>query len=149
RAGAFFRRARSGTAVPAPVTPRPPRPGRRRTRQPARPGLRPGPAAAPAVLEPARSPVRPRRSRPAPLVLRDGAARGEPARRPHRLPGRRHARPPVAGAVPAQGRAAGLGRAAPVAAGGRRGLMPLNELHRRVATVALRVATRYGFALGG
>jgi hypothetical protein len=27
--------------------------------------------------------------------------------------------------------------------------MPLNELHRRVATVALRVATRYGFALGG
>ena len=27
--------------------------------------------------------------------------------------------------------------------------MPLNDLHRRVATVALRVATRYGFALGG
>ena len=27
--------------------------------------------------------------------------------------------------------------------------MPLNELHRRVATVALRVATRHGFALGG
>jgi hypothetical protein len=27
--------------------------------------------------------------------------------------------------------------------------MPLNELHRLVATVALRVATRYGFALGG
>jgi hypothetical protein len=27
--------------------------------------------------------------------------------------------------------------------------MPLTELHRRVATVALRVATRYGFALGG
>ncbi|HEY0934905.1 MAG TPA: nucleotidyl transferase AbiEii/AbiGii toxin family protein [Trebonia sp.] len=27
--------------------------------------------------------------------------------------------------------------------------MPLNELHRRVATVALRVAQRYGFALGG
>jgi Nucleotidyl transferase AbiEii toxin, Type IV TA system len=27
--------------------------------------------------------------------------------------------------------------------------MPINELHRRVATVALRVATRYGFALGG
>jgi hypothetical protein len=27
--------------------------------------------------------------------------------------------------------------------------MPLDELHRRVATVALRVATRYGFALGG
>jgi hypothetical protein len=27
--------------------------------------------------------------------------------------------------------------------------MPLNELHRRVATIALRVATRYGFALGG
>src|SRR6266849_2035879 len=27
--------------------------------------------------------------------------------------------------------------------------MPLNELHRRVATVALRVANRYGFALGG
>jgi hypothetical protein len=27
--------------------------------------------------------------------------------------------------------------------------MPLSELHRRVATVALRVATRYGFALGG
>ena len=27
--------------------------------------------------------------------------------------------------------------------------MPLNELHQRVATVALRVATRYGFALGG
>jgi hypothetical protein len=27
--------------------------------------------------------------------------------------------------------------------------MPLNELHRRVATVALRVAIRYGFALGG
>jgi hypothetical protein len=27
--------------------------------------------------------------------------------------------------------------------------MPLSELHRRVATVALRVAQRYGFALGG
>jgi hypothetical protein len=27
--------------------------------------------------------------------------------------------------------------------------MPLNELHRKVTTVALRVATRYGFALGG
>jgi hypothetical protein len=27
--------------------------------------------------------------------------------------------------------------------------MPINELHRRVATVALRVATRHGFALGG
>ena len=27
--------------------------------------------------------------------------------------------------------------------------MPINELHRRVATVALRVATRDGFALGG
>jgi hypothetical protein len=27
--------------------------------------------------------------------------------------------------------------------------MAINELHRRVATVALRVATRYGFALGG
>ena len=27
--------------------------------------------------------------------------------------------------------------------------MPLNELHRRVATVALRLAQRYGFALGG
>jgi hypothetical protein len=27
--------------------------------------------------------------------------------------------------------------------------MPINELHRRVASVALRVATRYGFALGG
>jgi Nucleotidyl transferase AbiEii toxin, Type IV TA system len=27
--------------------------------------------------------------------------------------------------------------------------MPINELHRRVATVALRAATRYGFALGG
>ena len=27
--------------------------------------------------------------------------------------------------------------------------MPLNELHHRVATVALRVAHRYGFALGG
>lgn len=27
--------------------------------------------------------------------------------------------------------------------------MPLSELHRRVATVALRVATRHGFALGG
>jgi len=27
--------------------------------------------------------------------------------------------------------------------------MPLTELHPRVATVALRVATRYGFALGG
>jgi Nucleotidyl transferase AbiEii toxin, Type IV TA system len=27
--------------------------------------------------------------------------------------------------------------------------MPINELHRRVATVALRVAQRYGFALGG
>jgi hypothetical protein len=27
--------------------------------------------------------------------------------------------------------------------------MPISELHRRVATVALRVATRYGFALGG
>lgn len=27
--------------------------------------------------------------------------------------------------------------------------MPLAELHRRVATVALRVAIRYGFALGG
>ncbi len=27
--------------------------------------------------------------------------------------------------------------------------MPLSELHRRVATVALRVAHRYGFALGG
>ena len=27
--------------------------------------------------------------------------------------------------------------------------MPLTVLHRRVATVALRVATRYGFALGG
>jgi hypothetical protein len=27
--------------------------------------------------------------------------------------------------------------------------MPLNELHRRVATVALRVANRHGFALGG
>ena len=27
--------------------------------------------------------------------------------------------------------------------------MPIHELHRRVATVALRVATRYGFALGG
>ena len=27
--------------------------------------------------------------------------------------------------------------------------MPLTDLHRRVATVALRVATRYGFALGG
>ena len=28
-------------------------------------------------------------------------------------------------------------------------LMPLTELHRRVATVALRAANRYGFALGG
>ncbi|HTR90873.1 MAG TPA: nucleotidyl transferase AbiEii/AbiGii toxin family protein [Trebonia sp.] len=27
--------------------------------------------------------------------------------------------------------------------------MAINELHRRVATVALRAATRYGFALGG
>ncbi|MCW2896213.1 MAG: hypothetical protein JWO75_5702 [Actinomycetia bacterium] len=27
--------------------------------------------------------------------------------------------------------------------------MPISELHRRVATVALRVATRHGFALGG
>jgi Nucleotidyl transferase AbiEii toxin, Type IV TA system len=27
--------------------------------------------------------------------------------------------------------------------------MPLNDLHRRVATVALRVAVRHGFALGG
>jgi hypothetical protein len=27
--------------------------------------------------------------------------------------------------------------------------MPIHELHRRVAIVALRVATRYGFALGG
>jgi hypothetical protein len=27
--------------------------------------------------------------------------------------------------------------------------VPLNDLHHRVATVALRVATRYGFALGG
>ena len=27
--------------------------------------------------------------------------------------------------------------------------MPLDELHRRVATIALRVANRYGFALGG
>jgi len=27
--------------------------------------------------------------------------------------------------------------------------MPINELHRRVAIVALRVSTRYGFALGG
>lgn len=27
--------------------------------------------------------------------------------------------------------------------------MPLNELHRRVATIALRAAHRYGFALGG
>jgi hypothetical protein len=32
---------------------------------------------------------------------------------------------------------------------GRRRVMPLTELHHRVATVALRVATRYGFALGG
>jgi Nucleotidyl transferase AbiEii toxin, Type IV TA system len=27
--------------------------------------------------------------------------------------------------------------------------MPINELHRRVATIALRAANRYGFALGG
>ena len=27
--------------------------------------------------------------------------------------------------------------------------MPLTELHRRVATVALQAARRYGFALGG
>jgi len=27
--------------------------------------------------------------------------------------------------------------------------MPLNELHRRVTTVALRAAARFGFALGG
>ena len=27
--------------------------------------------------------------------------------------------------------------------------MPLNDLHRRVATIALRAANRYGFALGG
>ena len=27
--------------------------------------------------------------------------------------------------------------------------MPLNDLHRRVATIALRAARRHGFALGG
>jgi hypothetical protein len=27
--------------------------------------------------------------------------------------------------------------------------MPLNDLHRRVATIALRAANRHGFALGG
>ncbi len=78
-------------------------------------------------------------------VLREASRAGGP----HHLPRRCHARPVVARPVPAQGGPARLGGAAPVPAGGRRGLMPLSELHRRVATVALRVATRYGFALGG
>lgn len=42
-----------------------------------------------------------------------------------------------------------VGGAAYGRAGERGRLMPLDELHRRVATVALRVANRYGFALGG
>src|SRR6516225_6501101 len=66
-------------------------------------------------------------------------------------------RPPagrdMAGPVPAQGRAAGMGRAprgtARRAAGGHGRLMPLRELHRQVAAIALRAAARHGFALGG
>src|SRR6266536_1613302 len=63
------------------------------------------------------------------------------------------ARRDMAGPVPAPGRAAGMGRAprgtARRAAGGHGRLMPLRELHRQVAAIALRAAARHGFALGG
>ena len=81
------------------------------------------------------------------IVLRE-------ARRPARprLPERRPAGHPVAGPAPAPGGARGLGRAAPGAADGAgpgRHLMPIDELQRAVATVALRAAARHGFALAG
>ena len=67
------------------------------------------------------------------------------------LPGPGHADRAVAGAAPAQGRAAGLGGASSAAAGrrARGGLMPVSALHRRVAAVALAAAAVHGFALGG
>ena len=43
----------------------------------------------------------------------------------------------------------GLGGTPPGPASTGERLMPLNDLHRRVATIALRAANRYGFALGG
>src|SRR6266568_4868965 len=53
----------------------------------------------------------------------------------------------------AQGGAACLGRGPSGACGCREkgggGLMPLDGLHRRIASIALRAAARYGFALGG
>ena len=57
----------------------------------------------------------------------------------------------LAGPVPAQGRAAGVGGTASGAARGPAGccLMPVSDLHREVAAVALRAAARHGFALGG
>jgi hypothetical protein len=57
----------------------------------------------------------------------------------------------MAGAVPAQGRPAGVGRTAPGSAGdqGCAGLMPVSALHRRIAAVALSAAAGHGFALGG
>lgn len=42
-----------------------------------------------------------------------------------------------------------MGGAPPGAASGGRGLMPVSELHRKVASIALAAGSEYGFALGG
>jgi hypothetical protein len=84
---------------------------------------------------------------PAALAVPDRAAGGQPPGGPDGLPGPGHADRAVAGAAPAQGRAAGLGGASSAAAGGRGrgGLMPVSDLHRQVAAVALAAAAGHGF----
>ena len=79
------------------------------------------------------------------------AAGSQPPAGPDRLPGPGHAGCCVAGAAPAPRRAAGLGRTPPAAA--RRvtwdRLMPVSDLHRQIAVLALAAAGEHGFALGG
>src|ERR1035441_6896000 len=104
-----------------------------------------------AVLEPPRSHLRPGQAVHAAIAVRNRAPGGQPPGRPHHVPERRHAARRLAGPVPAQGRPAGLGKSAPGPARrpGGGGLMPLDELHREVAVIALRAAASNGFALAG
>src|SRR5215472_14465790 len=116
----------------------------------ARPGSWRGHPAAVVVLERPESGVRFGRAVHAAVALSDRAARGGQRAGSDDLPGRWHADRTVAGAVPAKGRAAGMGGTASRAASGcDSSLMPVSELHRQVAAVALRAAAGHGFALGG
>src|SRR5580693_5409763 len=145
------RRACCRGAHPVPGTARAPGDRGHRPGEPARAVAWHRAAAAAAVLERSQPRLQTGRAVHAALAVPDRAAGGQPPGGPDRVPGSGHADRGVVPAGPAQRRAAGLGGASSAAAGGcgRGGLMPVSDLHRQVAAVALAAAREHGFALGG